>query len=86
MDISQDKTEMGIFVCSFCAEGDSFFEYLDTHYQLHVHYSLMVLMNTRLIGFQSYVSWVPISQMGVLKVGVLNVGSKHCAPGRSWEL
>lgn len=31
MDISQDKTEMGIFVCSLCAEGGSFFEYLHTY-------------------------------------------------------
>lgn len=77
---------MGIFVCSLCAEEDSFFEYLHTRYQQHVCYSLVVLMNTRLVGFQSYVSWVPISQMGVLKVGVLNVRSKHFAPGRSWKL
>lgn len=46
---------------------------------------LLVLKTQGLFGFQGSMLWGPVSQMGVLKVGMLSVGSKLQLSGRSWE-
>lgn len=53
---------------------------------LLVHFSLLGLTDANPVGFRSQVFSGTISQVEILKVRLLDVGSKPFTPGRSWEL
>lgn len=62
---------------------------VSVHAPVHYFFVYCGLVDTNLVGFQSWVFSDPIPWVGVLKVGSLNVGSKLFVPWKeagSWEL
>lgn len=79
---------MGVFACSLHTEPRCIAQSAPESFNncFFAWYSLVGIMNARLVGYQTQLIWGPVPQVAALKVEVLDICSKPFTPhGEAWS-